>query len=143
MTRIDFYTEAPDKLDVACRIVHKAYRTGRPLVIFSSDEAVLSRIDKLLWMSPAIGFLPHCYVNDPIAGETPVVLARAGDTPAYDDVLLNLDDAWPPSFARFQRLAEIVSLDEADKVKARARYRFYKDRGYEVTTHRVQEAAHG
>jgi DNA polymerase-3 subunit chi len=142
MTRIDFYTEAADKLEVACRIVHKAYRAKRPLVIFSSDDAVLARTDKMLWTVPAVGFVPHCFAADRIAAETPVLLARAADTPPYDDVLINLDDAWPPAFARFQRLVEIVSLDEEDKTKARARYRFYKDRGYEVSTHRVTEVTH-
>ena len=143
MTRIDFYTDAPDKLEVACRIVHKAFRAKRPVVIFSSDDAALARIDKMLWTVPAVSFVPHCFASDRIASETPVLLARAVDTPPYDDVLINLDDAWPPAFARFQRLAEIVATDEEDKTKARARYRFYKDRGYEVATHRLTEAAHG
>jgi DNA polymerase III subunit chi len=143
MTRIDFYTEAADKLDVACRIAHKAYRARRPVVLFSSDDALLARIDKMLWTSPAIGFLPHCFAADAIAAETPVLLTRAVDTPHHDDVLINLDDSWPPSFARFQRLAEIVTVEEDDRVKARARYRFYKDRGYEVITHRMTEAVNG
>jgi len=143
MTRIDFYTEAADKLEIACRITHKAYKAGRPVVLFSSDEAMLARVDRLLWTSPAVGFLPHCFAAEAIAAETPVLLARAADNPHHDDVLINLDGAWPPAFARFQRLAEIVTLEEADRVKARARYRFYKDRGYEVITHRMTEAVNG
>jgi DNA polymerase-3 subunit chi len=143
MTRIDFYTEAADKLEIACRLTHKAYKSKRQVVIFSSDESVLARIDKVLWTTPAIAFLPHCFARDAIAAQTPVVLARSEDSPPHDDVLINLDDDWPPAFARFQRLAEIVTLDETDRAKARSRYRFYKDRGYEMATHRVTEAAHG
>jgi DNA polymerase-3 subunit chi len=38
----------------------------------------------------------------------------------------------PVFFSRFRRLIEIVGLDEADKAKARIRYKFYRDRGYEI-----------
>jgi DNA polymerase-3 subunit chi len=143
MTRIDFYTEAADKLEVVCRITHKAYKSRCRVVIFSCEDAVLARVDKMLWLTPAVGFLPHCFASEPIAAETPVLLARASDQPSHDEVLINLDETWPPNFARFQRLAEVVSIDETDKVKARARYKFYKDRGYEIATHRITEAAHG
>ena len=34
-----------------------------------------------------------------------------------------------------QRLIEIVSLDEEDRRRARERYKFYRDRGYEIRTH--------
>jgi DNA polymerase-3 subunit chi len=48
--------------------------------------------------------------------------------------LINLDDEWPPFFSRFERLVEIVGTEEDNKVKARARYKFYKDRGYPLQT---------
>jgi DNA polymerase-3 subunit chi len=32
-------------------------------------------------------------------------------------------------------LIEIVSLDEQDRADARERFRFYRDRGYEIRTH--------
>ena len=38
----------------------------------------------------------------------------------------------PPFFSRFERLAEIVSLDEADIASGRERWKFYKARGYEI-----------
>ena len=39
-------------------------------------------------------------------------------------------------FSRFQRLIEIVSADDADdKQQARERFRYYRDRGYEIRTH--------
>ena len=47
-------------------------------------------------------------------------------------MLLNLSDEWPPFFASFERLLEIVGADDDDKVRARSRYAFYKERGYEI-----------
>ena len=43
-----------------------------------------------------------------------------------------LADEWPPFFATFDRLLEIVGADEGDKERARARYAFYQKRGYDI-----------
>jgi DNA polymerase IIIc chi subunit len=59
-------------------------------------------------------------------------LADSGDDLPHHDVLLNLADEWPPFFATFTRLLEVVGTDEADKEAARARYVFYKKRGYDI-----------
>ena len=47
-----------------------------------------------------------------------------------------------PSSFDLQRLIEIVSLDDADVGAARARYRFYRDRGYEIRSHDLSQAGH-
>jgi DNA polymerase-3 subunit chi len=55
-------------------------------------------------------------------------------------VLVNLRAEWPPFFGRFERLIEIVSTDEDDRSRARERYKFYRDRGYQIRTHDLGEA---
>jgi DNA polymerase-3 subunit chi len=50
-------------------------------------------------------------------------------------VLLNLRAEWPPFFGRFERLVEIISTDEDDRQSGRERWKFYKDRGYEMRIH--------
>ena len=76
--------------------------------------------------------------DSPLAAETPVILARTGDELPHHDVLLNLGDEWPPFFASFERLLEIVAADEDDKVRARGRYAFYKKRGYDIQVNSVE-----
>jgi len=41
----------------------------------------------------------------------------------------------PSYFSRFRRVVEIVTRDSDDRALARDRFRFYRDRGYEITTH--------
>ena len=42
----------------------------------------------------------------------------------------------PPSFfSRFERVAEIVGIDDADVTAGRNRYRYYRERGYELRSH--------
>ena len=53
----------------------------------------------------------------------------------HEQVLVNLCPESPPVFSRFERLIEIVGLDEAERDLARTRFRFYRDRGYDIRTH--------
>jgi len=50
-------------------------------------------------------------------------------------LLINLGQDIPPGFARFQRVIEIVGRSEEDKTPARSRFKFYRDRGYEINRH--------
>ena len=72
---------------------------------------------------------------------TPVIVDTLDSEPLHDEVLLNLRTERPQSFSRFQRLVEIVTHDEADRATARERFKFYRDRGYEIRTHDLSTAA--
>ena len=135
MTRIDFYFEAEDKLRVACRLSAKAAQQKLRVLIYAPDEAEAQRIDRLLWTWQATGFLPHCMTRSPLAAQTPVLITHDPEDTPHDEVLLNLHFQWPPAFSRFQRLVEIVGRDDADREAARGRFRFYRDRGYEIVNH--------
>lgn len=135
MTQIDFYTHVDDKLRTACRLAAKAYGAELRVVVCCPDAETASRFDRMLWTSPAVAFVPHCLASDPLASQTPIVIDHAGGEPAHDEVLLNLTPEWPPHFSRFQRLIEIVSVDDEDRQRARERFKFYRDRGYEIRTH--------
>jgi DNA polymerase-3 subunit chi len=138
VTRIDFYRYAEDKQRLACRLAAKAYAKPSKVVVYSPDPKVLADFDKALWTYQATGFVPHCFAGSPLAAETPVVLASTGDDLPHHDVLLNLGEEWPPFFASFERLLEIVAADEGDKERARARYVFYKKRGYEIQVNDIE-----
>ena len=135
MTRIDFYFEAEDKLQVACRLSAKAAQQKLRVLIYAHDEAQAQKIDRMLWTWQATGFLPHCMTRSALAAETPVLITHDPEDTPHDEVLLNLHSAWPPAFSRFQRLVEIVGRDEEDREAARGRFRFYRDRGYEIAKH--------
>lgn len=141
MTQIDFYTNVADKVHTACRIVAKGYTLGHRVLVFCPDAETAQSFDRLLWTTPATGFVPHCGSADPLAAVTPIIIDYRGSEPVHDEVLLNLRAEWPPFFGRFERLIEIVSLDDEDRRRARERYKFYRDRGYEIRTRDLREAA--
>lgn len=139
MTRIDFYHYAEDKLRYACRLAATVAERDNRLVVWSPDERVLSTFDRQLWTFQSTRFVPHCRATDAIAPETPVVLAAGEEALPHHDVLLNLGDDWPPFFASFERLLEIVGADEEDKQRARGRFVFYRKRGYDINVNAIAE----
>jgi DNA polymerase-3 subunit chi len=140
MTRIDFYFEAEDKLQVACRLSAKATHQKLRVLIYAADEAQAQVIDKMLWTWQSTGFLPHCLTRSPLAVQTPVLITHDPEDTPHDEVLLNLHYEWPPAFSRFQRLVEIVGRYDGDRMAARERFRFYRDRGYEIKSHDLSKA---
>ena len=141
MTEITFYTHADDPLDVARRVAAKAYSQGKRVMLYAPDAAVADAIDRLLWTTPALGFVPHCRDTDTLAGETPVLIGTNADALRSADVMINLHIEQPPAFARFERLVEIVGGDAERLEQGRSRYRFYQTRGYALKTHDLRQHA--
>jgi DNA polymerase-3 subunit chi len=135
VTQIDFYTHVGDKWHTACRLAAKAYARGLRVAVLCPDAESAQRLDRLLWTNSSIGFIPHCHATHALAPRTPVTITHEDGEPPHDEVLLNLRESWPPMFSRFQRLIEIVSTDDNDRASARDRFKFYRDRGYDIRSH--------
>lgn len=136
MTQIDFYVQVSDKHETVRKLCNKALASGAKLVIWTLDSAASERLSRMLWSIPSIGFVPHCSSTDPLAARTPIVLDYLGEIFPHDQVLINLRSEVPAFFSRFERLIELVSADDDDdKQHARERFRYYRDRGYEIRTH--------
>ena len=135
MTSIDFYTNVAQPLRLVAKIVAKAYRRHGSVRVLTPDAAATDALDRLLWMDPPLAFLPHCRMTSTIAAETPIWIDEALEHSGPAAVLVNLHPEPPPFFSRFERLAEVVAADEAHLTAGRARFRFYRERGYELRQH--------
>jgi DNA polymerase III subunit chi len=132
MTKVDFYTGSTDKLRTACQLSHKAMQNGMRTVISSPDSSTNDTLDKLLWHYPATAFIPHCRSNSEDAEQMPVILDQGSDRFPHHDLLISLHDECVPFFSRFERVIEIISNDAEDSRLGRERFKFYRDRGYEL-----------
>lgn len=139
MTTIDFYTHVDDRLAVAARIVAKAYASHGHVRVLTPDAAATDALDRLLWVNPPLAFLPHCRLDAPVAAETPIWVDERLQHDGPAAVLVNLHPEPPPFFSRFERLAEIIGMDDDARAAGRNRFRFYRDRGYELRTHNLSE----
>lgn len=139
MTSIDFYHGCLDKLQTACRLIGEFHAQKRRVLVYAPAPEVSAQIDRLLWCQPATGFLPHCRAADALAAETPVLIGTTLEDDAHHDVLVNLGGELPISFSRFEQIIEIVGNDESDRAPARDRFKFYRERGYPLKTHQLQQ----
>jgi DNA polymerase-3 subunit chi len=135
MTEVTFYTFVPDKLAIMRQLAVKAYGQKLNVLIHTTDPSQAVSLDRMLWTSPALSFLPHCRDSDAIADRTPILIGVDADKLASADILINMDEQYPVQFSRFDRLLEIVTTDENDRTKGRERYKFYQERGYAIKTH--------
>lgn len=138
MTNIRFYSNAEDRLQAAAAWLTASWRQ-HPVLVYAPDAETADRFDRMLWIQPAIGFLPHCRADSSLASQTPVLIAGNLDTLPSDRCLLNLSNEVPPGFSRFEELVEVVSTADADRLPARDRFRFYRDRGYAVENRNVAD----
>lgn len=140
MTRVDFYFNVGDKLRKTSELTQKALYKQRKVMVCAANETQAMNLSHALWCDALSSFLPHCLVHALITDEatlkiTPVVITSLQEQHLnQDDVLINLQIHHPVFFSRFRQLIELVGTDEADKAAARLRFKFYRDRGYEIKT---------
>lgn len=142
MTRVDFYAGVADPARLAFALAQKASRNGQRVWVLTRDAAHSAELDRQLWQQPVEGFLPHCQTDHPLAAQTPVLIDHRADQPPHEDILLNLGDTVPSCFSRFRRVLELVGADPASIEAGRQRYRFYRDRGYPLSSHDMSGDEH-
>ena len=131
MTEVAFHFNVPDKLAYSCRLLRKAWGSGARVVLMA-EPGMLDRLDQLLWTYSALEFLPHCQASASAAtlAASPVLLTTALEDCPHHDVLVNLGQAVPAGFERFERFIELVSSADEDRAAGRSRWKHYADRGY-------------
>ena len=140
MTQVDFYIveqARDDRLGIACRLAQKAYDAGQRAHLHVADAAQAERLDKQLWTFRQGSFIPHAIAGTPEAEAAPLVIDHAGEPAEPYQLLFNLADEVPPFFSRFERVIEVIGTTEQEVHDGRARYRFYRERGYSLTDTRV------
>ena len=139
MTRVDFYLmESGDKEQFSCRLINKIFDKKHQLYVHTADQAQAQKLDQLLWTYHDLAFIPHGLASEHTsANELPVLIGHGDPPEDCHEVLLSLSDNPPVFFSRFERVAEIVAPTENEKIQARERFRFYRDRGYALETHKI------
>ena len=146
MTRVDFYV-LPDvdvdaKYRFACRLALRAIHGGQRVHVRTASAEAAGMLDELMWAYPEDRFVPHAIAGEqdgatPDAADAPIRIGHAEPAPGPDQVLVNLADDVPAFFARFERVAEVIT--EPERAAGRARYRHYRERGYPLFHHDLDD----
>ena len=139
MTEVAFHFNAVDKLAYACRLLRKACASSARVIV-TGDAEQMKLLDAQLWTFDPMSFVPHCLsdASPEILAQTPVILTADGNLPAsvlHHEVMINLSQSLIKGFETFERVIEVVCLDEQDKALARQRWKHYSERGYPLVRH--------
>ena len=144
MTKIDFFSNAPNRLDYVARLLNKVHSSGQTAVVYGAST-VLAELSDALWQAKS--FLAHeqfdaepSEVGEPIVAPIVLTSVALADFP-HHEVLINLTDELPSFFAQFHRLIEVVPAEEQPRQAARERWQHYKSRGYVMRHHDIAAKA--
>ncbi len=139
MTRADFYVLEDLAIDAAyrfaCRLCLKAINAGTKVHLHLQDEIAINKMDELMWNYPPERFLPHDVLSSE-ATKSPVQLG-CEEPILQEGLLINLSEEIPYFFGRFDRVAEIIVQNQVSE--GRVRYKFYRDRGYPLQHHQLNQ----
>ncbi len=146
MQRVDFHvlsgSDARARLRHACRVAEKAAIAGQRVLVWFDSGEELGAFDELLWNFADRSFVPHeVLTTAPDWDAAPVWLGGPRAPAAACDVLLNLAASVPPAAQQAQRIIEIVDADAARRSAGRERFRAWRERGVEPTTHTIAGTA--
>ncbi len=110
-------------------------QNGVRVVIHAPNEVIATKLNQLLWHYPATAFIPHCQSDSSEVEKVPVVISHCEEKFPHHELLISLHEECVTFFSRFERVMEIVAKDEASALAGRQRFKFYRDRGYELTHH--------
>ncbi len=145
MTRVDFYVISDEseaaRMSVVCRLAEKAHAHGHSVHVHTEDPGQAKSLDAFMWTFRDGSFLPHAVIDDDINNQfpdaVPVKIGHGQEPGADTEILINLGTAVPDFFSRLDRVMEIVGGDATTRASARERFKFYRDRGYDLNSHNL------
>ena len=137
MTRIDFYTNVLDKNAQLLSLLKPALERRHQVTLMAENEEDANSWSNSIWQTSQVDFLPNVLATDALADQTQIIIDWQEKNLNQDDILINLTQRQLVCFSRFRQMIELVGRDEAEKVAARSRFKFYRDRGYDIKHHEI------
>ncbi|MSR16789.1 MAG: DNA polymerase III subunit chi [Methylococcaceae bacterium] len=127
-----------DRYLFACKLIEKAYNTGKFCYVLLDNLEQCQDLDDMLWTFRAGSFVPHQLFTGTTPEITSQVLIGTENTPTeWQNVVFNLSSQLPQAWQQSIRVLEILDNSETTKVTARERYRTYQQAGIKIDTHKI------
>lgn len=134
--RIEFHFNAPALVPYACRLLRKVQGRGlRAQVV--GHATTLAQLDQALWTFTPLDFLSHCSAQAPapMLAASNILLSENPVPDWHRQVLINLGENVPEGLKGFERIIDVVTVDELHRAQGRQRWRQYSSLGHELLRH--------
>lgn len=102
--RVDFYQLGAVPIEqVIAGVAGKLLATDERLLVVAEDEALLARLDRLLWDQGPASFIPHGIAGGAEDSRQPVLLSTSPDAANRARNLLIVDGIWREAALGFHR----------------------------------------
>lgn len=116
--QVDFYQLGQAPLEqVVTVLARKVYEAGSRLLVVAEDEALLTRLDRLLWDGGSTSFLPHGMAGGPEDARQPILLSTSTDAPNLARTILVADGKWREAALGFDRALHLFGEDRVDDAR--------------------------
>lgn len=143
-TKIEFYilenTSAQKSLHFTCQLIEKIHQEQQHIYVHTASRGEAERVDTLLWTYRDDSFLPHHLHDENDELPSPIQIGYQEKPQHHQDVLINLHRDVPEFYQQFTHVIEIIFADPVMQQLARERYRYYRDQGCEINTHKLKDA---
>lgn len=136
MPRIEFHFNAPALVPYGCRLLRKITAQGFRVQVVG-EPVTLALLDEALWTFSPVDFIAHAPVGQSGAEfDRARVWLLPEPKPATDaTVLVNLGPQVPEGIEGFERVIEVVTVDELHRAQGRQRWKQYTDGGHTLVRH--------
>lgn len=125
--RVDFYQIGASQPDnVIAAIAGKLLCDEQRLLVVAADEAMLARVDRLLWDQGATSFLPHGLAGGSDDAAQPILLSTGTDAPNRARNILLADGKWRDAALAYDRAFYL--FDDATRHDARLAWKLLTGR---------------
>jgi DNA polymerase III subunit chi len=102
--QVDFYQLAGSPAEqVIASIAEKILESDGRLLVVADDEALLARLDRILWDQGAASFLPHGLAGGADDARQPILLSTSPDAPNQARNMLIADGIWREAALTYDR----------------------------------------
>ena len=113
--RVDFYQLGEATLEsVIASVGQRLIGEGQRLLVVADDEALLARLDRLLWDQGEASFLPHGLAGGPDDSAQPLLLSQSVDAPNRARNILIADGSWQDAALGYERAFYLFDADSVE-----------------------------
>ena len=106
-----------------CDLIEKKYAPDKHIYIHTATEQEAKTLDELLWTHRVHSFIPHHISGDNSIRSSPIEIGF---------------QAIPENLSKFNEIIEFVPSDSEKQAQARERYKYYRQKGFNITTHKLK-----
>ena len=132
MTEVVFYTGVADELSFVTKLSEKILKVKRVARIATRNATHSKEVSNYLWSHQPTKFIPHKVESSTSSDDRTSLEVSQETKSSHPDILINLTETTPDHFSSFNRLVEVVSTSKKAIEIARQRFKWYRDRGYEI-----------